>query len=113
MSLRGGYGVTDPVSTKPPDPKDNELTKKLEEQLKQYNVFESDADLRHRMEVLHKIDSLFKEWIKKISINKVYIRDLLIINHASGLIDFVKSRIYQKKQQLQWVAKFAHLVHLD
>jgi poly(A) polymerase Pap1 len=65
------FGVTEPVSTKGPDPKDIEMTKKLEEGLKQFNVLESESDLRHRMEVLSKISSLFKEWIKKISISKV------------------------------------------
>ena len=64
------YGVTDPVSTKGPDPKDIELTKKLEDSLKPFNVFESESDLRHRMEVLSKISSLFKEWIKKVIVSK-------------------------------------------
>lgn len=64
------YGVSDPVSTKGPDEQDNILTRKLEESLKPFNVFESESDLRHRMEVLKKICSLFKEWIKKVTISK-------------------------------------------
>ena len=59
------------VSLKGPDEKENELTKKLEETLRNYNVFESDSELRHRMEVLQKINTLFKDWIRTISINKV------------------------------------------
>jgi len=47
-----------------------ELTEKLEETLKKYSVFESDSELRHRMDVLHKINSLFKDWIKRISVSK-------------------------------------------
>jgi poly(A) polymerase len=70
MSSLKAYGVSVAVSMKPPDPKDVDLTKKLEEHLKQYNVFESESELRHRMDVLHKINGFFKEWIKKISILK-------------------------------------------
>ena len=64
------YGVTETISTKYPSLKDKELTDKLEETLRKYSVFESDSELRHRMEVLHKINSLFKDWIKKISVSK-------------------------------------------
>ncbi len=65
------YGVSVPLSTDYPTLKDKELTEKLEETLKKYSVFESDSELRHRMDVLHKINTLFKDWIKKISISKV------------------------------------------
>jgi poly(A) polymerase Pap1 len=65
------YGVSVPLSTDSPTIKDKELTDKLEETLRKYSVFESDSELRHRMDVLHKINSLFKEWIKNISISKV------------------------------------------
>ena len=64
------YGVSDPLSTEYPTQKDKELTEKLEETLRKYNVFESDTELRHRMDVLHKINQLFKDWIKQISISK-------------------------------------------
>ena len=65
------WGVSVPLSTEYPSLKDKELTDRLEESLRKYNVFESDSELRHRMDVLHKINSLFKEWIKQISISKV------------------------------------------
>ena len=64
------YGVSDPLSVEFPTTKDKELTDKLEETLRKYNVFESDTELRHRMDVLHKINQLFKDWIKQISILK-------------------------------------------
>ncbi len=51
--------------------KDKELTEKLEETLRKYSVFESESELRHRMDVLHKINSLYKDWIKAISLVKV------------------------------------------
>jgi poly(A) polymerase len=64
------YGVSVPLSTEYPTLKDKELTDKLEETLKKYSVFESDSELRHRMDVLHKINSLFKDWIKRTSVSK-------------------------------------------
>ena len=70
MATTKSYGVSVPLSTEYPTLKDKELTDKLEETLKKYSVFESDSELRHRMEVLHKINSLFKDWIKKISVSK-------------------------------------------
>lgn len=64
------YGVSMPLSTDYPTLKDKELTEKLEESLKKYNVFESESELRHRMNVLHKINTLFKDWIRTITISK-------------------------------------------
>ncbi|XP_023210754.1 poly(A) polymerase beta-like [Centruroides sculpturatus] len=63
-------GVTSPISTAGPKPIDIQRTKELEESLKQYGLFESDMELDHRMEVLSKINELFKQWIKDISIKK-------------------------------------------
>ena len=65
------YGVSMPLSVEYPTLKDKELTDKLEEALKKYSVFETDSELRHRMDVLHKINTLFKGWIKDISVSKV------------------------------------------
>ncbi len=64
------YGVSQPISLDYPTLRDRELTDKLEETLRKYNVFESDSELRQRMDVLQKINQLFKEWIKNISISK-------------------------------------------
>ena len=72
--LTKSYGVSQPLSLDFPTLKDKELTEKLEESLKKYNVFESESELRHRMEVLHKINTLFKDWIKKITVSKVKLR---------------------------------------
>lgn len=70
-SSNKAYGVSAPLSTNPPDQKDIELTKRLEEFLRNFDVFESESELQHRMNVLHKINILFKEWIKQISLSKV------------------------------------------
>ncbi|RNA16264.1 Poly(A) polymerase gamma, partial [Brachionus plicatilis] len=68
--INKSYGISLPLSTEYPTLKDKELTDKLEETLRKYNVFETDAELRHRMDVLHKINTLYKNWIKEISISK-------------------------------------------
>ena len=65
------YGVSMPISTDFPTLRDKELTEKLEETLRKYNVFETESELRHRMDVLHKINTLYKNWIKNISMAKV------------------------------------------
>ena len=69
-AVNRSYGVSDPLSVEYPALKDKELTDKLKESLRKYNVFESDTDLRHRMDVLKRINQLFTEWIKQISISK-------------------------------------------
>jgi poly(A) polymerase Pap1 len=74
------YGVSMPLSVEFPTLKDKELTEKLEEALKKYSVFETDSELRHRMDVLHKINTLFKGWIKDISVSKVSRNFFSIIN---------------------------------
>lgn len=69
-SLIRSYGVSVPLSSDYPTQKDKELTDKLEENLRRYDVYESDSELRHRMDVLYRINALFTDWIKKTSINK-------------------------------------------
>ena len=69
--LTRSYGVSLPLSVEYATTKDKEMTDKLEETLRKYSVFETDSELRHRMDVLHKINTLFKGWIKDISVSKV------------------------------------------
>jgi poly(A) polymerase len=68
--INRSYGVSPPLSTDFPNTIDKKLTHRLEECLRKYNVFESDTELRHRMDVLHKINTLYKSWIKQISMSK-------------------------------------------
>ncbi|CAF1167268.1 unnamed protein product [Adineta ricciae] len=64
------YGITPPVSVKGPDPSDCIATDSLEETLRSYNYFESDAELSHRVEVMAKLDALVRKWIRNVSIAK-------------------------------------------
>lgn len=63
-------GVTSPISLEGPKPLDEKLTDKLESTMRPFGVFESDEELAQRMEVLHKVNMLVKEWIRDVSRRK-------------------------------------------
>ena len=64
------YGITQPISMKGPDPYDRIATDNLEETLRSYDYFESDAELSLRVEVMAKLDGLVRKWIRDVSIAK-------------------------------------------
>jgi len=64
------YGITSPISLAEPKPVDEELTKSVEETLHEYNVFETQEEIQHRMVVLGKLNKLALEWIVKVSLAK-------------------------------------------
>ncbi|CAF0818969.1 unnamed protein product [Didymodactylos carnosus] len=64
------YGITQPISIRGPDSNDYELTRKLEDTLKNCDYFESKAESLHRKEVLASINDLVKEWVREISLSK-------------------------------------------
>ncbi|XP_034936162.1 poly(A) polymerase type 3 isoform X2 [Chelonus insularis] len=61
-------GMTSAISVAEPKPDDLTKTTELKEALKPYNVFETEAELNHRMEILSKLNTLVKQWIKDTSI---------------------------------------------
>ncbi|XP_043279143.1 poly(A) polymerase type 3 isoform X2 [Venturia canescens] len=61
-------GMTSAISVAEPKPSDHTRTNELKEALKPYNVFESEEELNHRMEILSKLNTLVKQWIKDTSI---------------------------------------------
>lgn len=63
-------GMTSAISTAGPKPEDLEKTVALEKSLEPFNVFESEQELNHRMEILAKLNGLVKQWIKDISVSK-------------------------------------------
>lgn len=64
------YGITQPISMKGPDPSDRIATDSLEETLRSYDYFESDAELAHRVDVMAKLNALVKKWIRDVSVAK-------------------------------------------
>lgn len=63
-------GMTSAISMAAPKQEDLDRTVELEESLKPHKVFESEAELNHRMEILAKLNTLVKSWIKDVSISK-------------------------------------------
>lgn len=61
-------GMTSAISVAEPKPSDFTRTNELKEALKPYNVFESEEELNHRMEILSKLNALVKQWIRDTSV---------------------------------------------
>lgn len=64
------YGMTSAISTAGPKPEDIEATAELTRALEPFNVFETEAELNHRMAILAKLNTLVKQWVRDISVNK-------------------------------------------
>uniref|UniRef100_A0A182QW87 Poly(A) polymerase n=1 Tax=Anopheles farauti TaxID=69004 RepID=A0A182QW87_9DIPT len=63
-------GMTSAISTAEPKPEDIQKTKELEKSLEPYNVFEAEEELNHRMEILAKLNTLVKQWVRDVSVAK-------------------------------------------
>lgn len=63
-------GMTSAISLAEPRPEDLQRTDELRGSLEPYNVFESQDELNHRMEILAKLNTLVKQWVKEISVSK-------------------------------------------
>lgn len=78
-------GMTSAISMAGPKPSDLLRTDDLKEALKPYNVFESEEELNHRMEILSKLNVLVKQWIRETSIAR---------NMPPNVADQVGGKIY-------------------
>ncbi|XP_053694071.1 poly(A) polymerase type 3-like [Sabethes cyaneus] len=63
-------GMTSAISLAEPKPEDLQKTAELEKALEPYNVFEEESELNHRMEILAKLNTLVKQWVRDVSIAK-------------------------------------------
>lgn len=63
-------GMTSAISLADPRPEDITKTDELRKTLEPYKVFESQDELNHRMEILAKLNTLVKQWVKDVSISK-------------------------------------------
>ncbi|XP_037914703.1 poly(A) polymerase type 3 isoform X2 [Hermetia illucens] len=63
-------GMTSAISMAEPKPEDIQKTKELEKALEPYNVFETEAELNHRMEILAKLNTLVKQWVRDVAISR-------------------------------------------
>ncbi|XP_005184903.1 poly(A) polymerase type 3 [Musca domestica] len=63
-------GMTSAISLAGPRPEDVQKTDELRKALEPYKVFETEEELNHRMEILAKLNTLVKQWVKDVSIAK-------------------------------------------
>lgn len=64
------YGMTSPISLAGPKPEDVQATNDLHKTLENFNVFESETELNHRMEILAKLNTLANSFIKDLSVQQ-------------------------------------------
>ncbi|KAF8819548.1 polyA polymerase [Cardiosporidium cionae] len=64
------YGVTPPISEKPPSPRDELLTADLIQILRSHSLYESEAGCRTREQVLRDLNRLLVEWIYEVSLEQ-------------------------------------------
>lgn len=63
-------GMTSAISLAEPRPEDLVKTEELRKVLEPYKVFETAEELNHRMEILAKLNTLVKQWVRDVSIGK-------------------------------------------
>lgn len=71
QAVQPQYGVSQPICVKFPTEKDLQLTRQLDDCLRSYGLFESDAELQRRMDVLRRLNAMVKKWVRKVSEGKV------------------------------------------
>lgn len=63
-------GMTSAISLAVPKQEDIERSTDLGKSLEPFQVFENEQELNHRMEILAKLNTLVKQWVKDVSISK-------------------------------------------
>ncbi|XP_040905706.1 poly(A) polymerase type 3-like [Toxotes jaculatrix] len=64
--IRKTYGITGPISEDLPEEGDLIQSRKLSESLRAYDIFEDDLQLRHRENVVKRLESVYKDWLKEM-----------------------------------------------
>ncbi|XP_039953960.1 poly(A) polymerase type 3-like [Bactrocera tryoni] len=63
-------GMTSAISLAEPRSEDLQKTEELRKALEPFKVFETQDELNHRMEILAKLNTLVKQWVKDVSMSK-------------------------------------------
>lgn len=63
-------GMTSAISLAVPKVEDIQRTTDLERSLEPFKVIETEQELNHRMEILAKLNTLVKQWVKDVSVSK-------------------------------------------
>lgn len=64
------YGLTSAISTVGPTPEDLQMSIELNRSMVPFGVFETAAEMDHRMQILNKLNVLVKKWVRDVSISK-------------------------------------------
>lgn len=67
---RPGSDFGEPLSMAEPKPEEVEISVDLEKLLKLFKVFENEQELNHRLEILAKLNTLVKQWVRDVSVLK-------------------------------------------
>ncbi|KAL5271852.1 hypothetical protein ACHWQZ_G000154 [Mnemiopsis leidyi] len=78
-------GVTSAISTAEPKPLDIKLSNDLEDVLRKFDIFEPENELNERINVLQQLNSLAKQWIIDLSIQR---------NISRGIAEQVGGKIF-------------------
>ncbi|XP_044728354.1 poly(A) polymerase type 3 [Chrysoperla carnea] len=78
-------GMTSAISTAAPRPLDIQRTNELDNALRPHDVFETEEELTHRMEILGKLYGLVKQWVKNVSVSR---------NMPESVAEMVGGKIY-------------------
>jgi hypothetical protein len=74
------YGTTGPISVAFPTPRDEQLSRHLEEYLRASGLFESREESENREEVLGKLNNIIRDWVHNVSLKKVTKRRPLLVS---------------------------------
>ena len=71
MDSQQWIGITSPISLSEPKESDIELSEELEQTLREFDLFESESEMNHRMNVLSKLNQFVQNWIESVSLKKL------------------------------------------
>ena len=71
MAEKPTFGITSPISMAEPQESDLKASVELEECLRAYDLFETEAEMQHRMDVLSNLNTTVQAWIKDVSAKKM------------------------------------------
>lgn len=64
-------GTSNPILLKPPTQLEIQRTQELEESLRaKYDLFESDAEMQLRTQILSRLNEVMQSWIEQVSLDK-------------------------------------------
>lgn len=63
-------GITSPINTNAPKASEIALTEQLEACLRSFDLFETEEEMNHRMQILSEVNELFKKFVQLVTEQK-------------------------------------------